>query len=152
VPCEPWYKITSSSLPIPTLIAFLPRLSAFVQGVSPVSKSYLYPQAIHRLQRQPQPEVAGSHTLDLDIMTLSQHYAEMAQTLRPFMPLTCCWLSPEDVKPIGNHPIAAGGYANVWEARYDGRRVVLKSYRCYVTFDVTRVTRVCYHPRQTVRC
>ena len=58
------------------------------------------------------------------------------------MPHTCRWLDPEEVKLIGEHPIAAGGFADIWEAMYGGRKVVLKSYRCYMTFDVDKVVAV----------
>lgn len=42
--------------------------------------------------------------------------------------------------------MAAGGSANIYEATYDGRKVVLKSHRCYVSFDVAQVIAVrCNH-------
>ena len=39
--------------------------------------------------------------------------------------------------------MAAGGFADVWKAMYNGRTVVLKSYRRYMDFDVARVAVVC---------
>jgi len=58
------------------------------------------------------------------------------------MPSTLRWLSPEDVELVGEHPVAAGGFANIWQAIHDGRRVVLKSYRRSMSFDVARVIAV----------
>ena len=93
-------------------------------------------------------------TLDMDVITLSQHYAQMAQALRSFMPSTCRSIDPEEVKPIGSRPVAAGGFAEIWEATHDGRKVALKAYRCYMTFGVARVIEVhCDHRlRRVVHC
>ena len=77
-------------------------------------------------------------------MSLAQRYAQMAQNLRSSLsPTTCHWLDPEDVNLIGEYPIAAGGFANIYGATYDGRKVILKSYRCYELFDAARVVAVC---------
>ncbi|KAF9789884.1 kinase-like domain-containing protein [Thelephora terrestris] len=64
------------------------------------------------------------------------------------MPPTCRFLGSEDVKPSGTHPVAAGGFADIWEAIYDGRKVALKSYRCYMRFNVAQaVERFCTEVR-----
>ena len=88
----------------------------------------------------PSPPASG-----MDVVSLSQHYAQIAHALRPFMPSNCCSLNPEDVKLVGARPMAAGGFADIWKAIYDGRRVALKSYRCYMSFDVTRTVEVHYN-------
>lgn len=76
-------------------------------------------------------------------MSPAQRYPQMAHDLRSSMSLaTCRWLNPEDVGLVGERPIAAGGFANIYEATYDGRKVVLKSYRCYVSFDVAQIISV----------
>ena len=42
--------------------------------------------------------------------------------------------------------MAAGGRADIWNATYGGRKVVLKSYRCYMTSDVVQIAAVrCSH-------
>lgn len=66
----------------------------------------------------------------------------MAQDLRPSLPFTCHWLDPNEVNLVDERPIAAGGFANVYEATHDGRKVILKSYRPYVLFDVAQVVAV----------
>ena len=74
--------------------------------------------------------------------SLSQHYARMAQDIRPSFPSTCHQLNPEGVNPVGKRPIAAGAFADIYETTYGNRKVVLKSYRCYVSFDVAQVVAV----------
>ena len=83
-----------------------------------------------------------SPTPDSNNTSLSQHYAWVVQDLRTSVLSACRWLSPEDVDLVSEHPIAAGGFANIHEAKYGGRKVVLKSYRCYESFDVARVVAV----------
>ena len=58
------------------------------------------------------------------------------------MPSACRWLSPEDVKLNGEYQIAAGGFADIWEATHGGRKVILKSYRYSMTSDVTQIVAV----------
>jgi hypothetical protein len=53
------------------------------------------------------------------------------------------WLRVEDVAPTGDHPVAAGGFADIWEVMHDGHKVALKSYRCYETLDFAEVAKVC---------
>ena len=81
----------------------------------------------------------------MDAISLSQHYMQMAHALQPFMPSTCRFLNPGDVKLVGTHPMAAGGFADIWEATYEGRRVAFKSYRCYTSSDVAPVAEVHYN-------
>jgi prephenate dehydrogenase len=66
----------------------------------------------------------------------------MAQDLRSSLPSTCRWLGPEIVEIVGGHPMAAGRFADIWEGKHNGRKVVLKSYRCYTSFDVAQVVAV----------
>ena len=98
-------------------------------------------ETIHRQSPPQQLEDMGSPASYLGDVTLLQRYAQMAQDLRPSLPLAC-WLGPEDVKLTREHPIAAGRFSNIWEATHNGRKVALKDYRCYVSFDVARVAAV----------
>lgn len=77
------------------------------------------------------------------IVAPHKHYAsaaqELLQSLLPSYPV----LNPRDIIRTGEHPIAAGGYADVWKATHNGHNVALKLYRCYMqSFDVTRVVAV----------
>jgi hypothetical protein len=100
------------------------------------------PQSLHRSSLPPHPEARGSPVPDLDNPLLSQHYARLALELLPTLPSPCCLLGLEDFKLVSEHPIAAGRFANIWEGTYEGRKVVLKSYRCYVLFDVAQASAV----------
>ena len=73
----------------------------------------------------------------------------MTQVLRSFTPCTRL-LNPGDVRLIGDHPLAAGGFADVWEATYEGRKVAFKRYRCYETVDVAQVAEVYHNPWQSL--
>ena len=76
-------------------------------------------------------------------MPLSQRRTKMAQGLGSLLPSTCRWLGPENVDLVGEHPIAAGEFTNIYEATHDSRKFILKSYRPYVSFDVAQVVTVC---------
>jgi hypothetical protein len=93
-----------------------------------------------------QSEVRGSPTLHLNGISPPQHYTQMAQGLRSSLPSTCRWLGPEEVKIVGEYPIGAGGFADIWEGTLDGHKVAVKLYRCYMSFNVTEVVAVrCNH-------
>ena len=118
-----------------------------VVGESPVPQFLYLPTAPSLL------ELESSPAPGLNDVPLSQHYARMAQDLRLSLPSTCRWLDPEGVRLVDEQPIAAGGFANIYEATYDSRKVVLKSYRCYMSFDVVQVVAVRYnHSQCRVRC
>ena len=111
-------------------------------------------ETIFRQQLPLQIQVTSSPTSNLNDVALLQRYAQIVQDLRSSLPSSCCWLGPEDVKLVREGPIEAGGFANIWEAAYNGRRVVLKSYRCYTSFDVAQVAAVrCnYNLRRVTPC
>ena len=111
------------------------------RGGSSVVEEGHSPQPFHRPPAPSQIEVEDSLTSDFGI-SLSLRYAQMAQDLRPSMPPSFLWLEPENLKIFGEHPMGAGGFTNIWEGIYDGRKVVLKSYRCYMTFDLAQVIAV----------
>ena len=101
-------------------------------------------RSLHRPLPPPQlrVEVRTSPTPDLNDVAILQRYALMAQELISSVPSLCCSLGPEDVKLVDEYPVTAGEFADIWEATYGGRKVVLKSYRCYRSFDVTQVVAV----------
>lgn len=105
---------------------------------------YPTPQSLRRPSLPPQLEIRSySPAPDLVDLSLSQRYAQTVRELLSSLPSPCRWLGPGDFKPSGGGPIAAGGFANIWEGIYEGRKVVLKSYRCYrVSFDVSQIIAV----------
>ena len=102
-------------------------------------------QPLHHLSPPPQLEIKGFPISDLDDTTLTQQYAAMVQELLSSLPYPYRLLSPEDVKLVSEHPIAAGRFANLLVGTYKGRKVGLKEYRCYVSFDINQVVAVCYN-------
>ena len=100
------------------------------------------PETIRRQQLPSQIWLISSPTSDLNDVALLQRYAQVARNLRSSLPPSYRWLGPEHVKFICERPVAAGGFADIWEATYNGRKVILKLYRCYVSFDVAQVAAV----------
>ncbi|KAF9651178.1 kinase-like protein [Thelephora ganbajun] len=117
----------------------LSRVCALYRGEPSVIEERPSPGLSHHLSSPSQLEVGALPTPDLDGVTLPQHYARIAQDSLRSSTFAYRLVGPEDVKLIGGKPMTAGGSADIWEATYDGRKVVLKSYRCYITFDVTQV-------------
>ena len=137
---------SSSLLSSLTLILLFSRLWFLSQGNSWLLEGHSPLSPPHRLLIPPRLGVVNSPTPDMDVISLSQHHAQIARVLRSFMPSTCRFLSSGDVKLVSVHPVAAGGFADIWEATHDGRKVALKSYRCYMIFDVAQIVEVrCNH-------
>ena len=83
-----------------------------------------------------------SSTIDSDVPPC-EGYIRLVQELRSSLPPTHSWLNPVDVRITHAHPVAAGGFADILEgALLDGRKIILKSYRCYVVFDHAQVISV----------
>ena len=120
----------------------LPRVHTPLRGESSIADEHPSSQPLDRLPETPRLKVGSSRTPALSGASPSERYAQMAQDLRPSMPSTCHWVEPEDIKLVGEHPIGAGGFANIWEVTHNGRKAVLKSYRLYISSDVTQVVAV----------
>ena len=71
-----------------------------------------------------------------------EHYSETVRQLRALFPPTCTLLEPDDVKVVGDTPIGAGGFADIWGGIIDGHSVLQKSYRCYEHCGAERIFRV----------
>ena len=141
----PRYK---SPLPPPSLILMplLSKIRALRQGDSSATSEYPVAQFLHLLPAPSPLEVRSQPAPESDGVPPCQHYARIVQDLRSCLPSTCHWLGPEDVNIASERPMAAGGFADIYEATYGGRQVVLKVYRCYVSFDVAQVAAVrCNH-------
>lgn len=101
------------------------------------------PQPLHRLPVLSQPMVGSSLTLGLNDVSLP--LSRRARDLQSSLLSACHWLGPEDVKLVGEHPIAAGEFADIWEGIHEGHKVVLKSYRCSTSSETTQVAEACYN-------
>ena len=67
------------------------------------------------------------------IISRSEEFAQAVEALRPLMPPSCCIFGLRDIQLIDHRPFAAGGFADIWGAEFHGRKVALKSYRCYTS-------------------
>jgi len=71
-----------------------------------------------------------------------ERYSETVRQLRPLFPSTCTLLKPGEVKVIGDTPIGAEGFADIWDGTLNGHRVIQVAYRCYETGEVEHIFRV----------
>jgi len=104
------------------------------------------PRSPHSPPPLPQLELGARRSLapGLDNVTLSHRYSLIAQGILSSLPSSIRVLGAHDLTIEDKPPVGAGGFTDILEATHDGRRVVLKVYRCYESFDVDRVA--------TVRC
>jgi len=102
------------------------------------------PPSLHYLPPLPQLDVWSSSASDPDDVTLLHRYSLITREILLSLPSPIRLLRADDLRLVEKLPVAAGGFTDILEATHDGRRVVLKSYRCYRSFDVNRVV--------TVRC
>jgi len=68
-------------------------------------------------------------------------YCELAQRLRPLLPLACNRLGSDDVLIIDTRPFSSGCFSEVWQGTLQGLLVVVKSLRFYASpeFDPAEV-------------
>jgi len=105
---------------------------------SPVPQSPDHPMLLSLLEGD------DSSTLGSEAVPPHQSFMRMAQGLRSSLqPGTHSWLSPADIRVTDKHPVAAGGFADVLEGVLDDRGIIVKSYRCYESFDHAQVISVC---------
>lgn len=69
-------------------------------------------------------------------------YSEAVRRLRSLFPSTCPSLEPGDVTVVGDAPIGAGSFADLWEGVLGDRSILQKSYRYYETCDVESIFQV----------
>ena len=69
-------------------------------------------------------------------------YSEAVRQLCLLLLPTCPSFEPGEVRVVGDTPIAAGGFADIWRATCDATSIVQKSYRCYETGDVGSISQV----------
>ena len=103
---------------------------------SPVSHHFISPRHIfhsNALLNAPS-HVTGtpgqSHPTDPG--AIRQHLVELASRLRPLLSASCgtSWLEQGSIEVIGEHPIDAGGVADILAGKMGNRKVAIKVYRC----------------------
>ena len=120
--CPPSAQQSHSSLSPPSVLRTSSR-GIELEGNGTLSYG-VYPHE----QSEPSPQEVAA-PLKMDPSTL----VNLAGWIRPFLPPSYRWLGWGDLKVVGNCPIDAGGFADVWVGELGDRRVVVKSYRCYVS-------------------
>ena len=60
-----------------------------------------------------------------------EHLVDLVTSLRSLLPGSCRWLERGTLEVVGEHPIDAGGVADVWAGKMGGRKVAIKVYRCF---------------------
>ena len=110
------------------------------------------PSALHTPPSDIQPGGGGVHSRDqsgssamgidhsstTDLGTL----VNLDGLLRQSLPSGCMLFGEEDLEFVGPHPIDAGGFADVWMGEMGGRRVAVKSYRCYLSGNCALTNKV----------
>ena len=93
--------------------------------------------------QRPLPVIHSSSFPNDDL--LCQRYSSLAQTLLPSLSPICDWLAEDDIQISGARPVSAGGFADIWRGTLDTRPVAIKSYRRYLSFDLSHVFLVGLH-------
>ena len=65
--------------------------------------------------------------------------------LRPFLPVSCRLLGPDDISIVGSYPVDSGATADIWAGvSGNGSKVTIKHYRYYATAQLPQtIQRVC---------
>ena len=109
-------------------LVFHPK--TLLEGVDPVP--YYTTDVPNRPEHFP-PEPDRSPLTDPDV--LCEHLVDLVRHLRPLLPGSCEWLGQGSLEVVGDHPVDAGGIADVWIGKVDNRRVAVKSYRFHSSSD-----------------
>ena len=70
---------------------------------------------------------------------LCQYHLSLAQKLRPSSSSVPHLWAEDDVQIVGERPVSAGGFADIWKGYLDTRQVAVKSYRRYLSVDLSQV-------------
>ena len=67
----------------------------------------------------------------VDPSAVCEHLVDLVRHLRSLLPGSCEWLEQGALEFVGEHPVDAGGIADVWAGKMGNRKVAIKAYRCY---------------------
>ena len=113
-------------------------------GTNPAS----YPIEVPTQSKSLPPETDLLHPVDH--FALCEYLVGLMCPLRSLLPGSCEWLEQGALEFVGEHPVDAGGAADVWAGKMGDRKVAIKSFRCYSSTDyvVTYVvSRTCFYLR-----
>ena len=115
---------------------------------SPVSHLLTFPRRISHQETPLERFDVSSHTTGVpgrseqfppaidelhptDPGALCKHLVGLVSRLQPLLPASCSWLEPGSIEVVGEHPVDAGGVADVWVGKMGDRRIAIKAYRFY---------------------
>lgn len=81
------------------------------------------------------PDQFGSSPPGIDPGALCEHIVDLVHHLQSLLPSDCKWLEEGAIEVVGERPVDAGGFADVWVGMMENRKVAIKSYRCYSSSD-----------------
>jgi hypothetical protein len=81
----------------------------------------------------PPDSIGQSFPIDPDAQC--EHLIDLVSHLQSLLPGSCEWLEQRALEVVGEHPVDAGGVADVWLGMMGNRKVAIKSYRCYSSSD-----------------
>ena len=91
-------------------------------------------------QSEPFP-LEADQSLPTDPIALRERLLGLVRRLRPLLPSGCV-LEPGVFEVAGNHPIDAGGSADIWEAMMGDHKVAIKSLRYSSSSDYSKICTV----------
>jgi len=69
-------------------------------------------------------------SIPIDPGAVGEHLVDLVPHLRSRLPDSCEWLEHGALEFVGEHPVDAGGTADVWVGKVEKRKVAIKVYRC----------------------
>ena len=113
---------------------------------SPVSHLLTFPRRISHQETPLERFDVSSHTTGVpgrseqfppaidelhptDPGALCKHFVGLVSRLQPLLPASCSWLEPGSIEVVGEHPVDAGGVADIRIGKLGNRTVAVKIYR-----------------------
>ena len=81
----------------------------------------------HDKPESPPPDIDCPPTMGRNVLI------DLAGRLRLSLPPSSRWFGPGDLRVIVTRLVDAGGFADLWVGEMVGRKVAIKSYRCYLS-------------------
>jgi len=127
-------------IPLPSKRPSLPPKDPFFRLLTSL-RLISHPKASHESVGVPSPTINAnqSESFPTDINqllpigpgALCERLVDLVRHRRSLLPGGCEWLDQGAVEVIGEHPVDAGGVADVWVGKMGDRKVAIKAYRCY---------------------
>lgn len=80
-------------------------------------------------QSEPLPP-DSDQSLPIDPGVACEHLVDLVRHPQLLLPGNCEWLEQGALEFVGEHPVNAGGVADVWVGKMGDRKIAIKAYRC----------------------